>query len=61
MILDAHYYIQTTPSVNNLPTQMVYPSHTYRACIQLLDLPPHSIHLFLGDRVYWNLAGYLSI
>ena len=34
VMLAAHYYMQTIPSVNNPPTWMVCPLHTCEACLQ---------------------------
>ena len=36
-MLAVHYYKQILPSVNNLPTLLVCPSHTCEACLRVLD------------------------
>ena len=46
MMLDARYYMQTIPSVNNTPTWMVSPLHTYESCIQAPYLLSMFVHWF---------------
>ena len=44
VILVDRYYMQTLPSVNNTPTLMVCPLHTWETCLQEPDLLSLFVH-----------------
>ena len=50
MMLAAHYYRKTIPSVNNPPTWLVCPLHTCEACLQAYDSLSLSVHLSKDGR-----------
>jgi hypothetical protein len=64
MMHNAYYCRQDPQCVNNIPTLMIYPSHTCEACLQSLDSLFWSAHLFvdvgitklhLGTQVFKNI------